>query len=56
MFAAIAHFIPMSWFNGSVIRFSRTPALVQAGALALLALAIRYMSSTAASPFIYSKF
>jgi D-alanyl-lipoteichoic acid acyltransferase DltB (MBOAT superfamily) len=56
LFAAVVHFVPASWFNGSIIRFARTPALVQAGALALLALVIRYVSSAAASPFIYSKF
>ena len=56
IFAAAAHFVPASWFNGSVIRFARTPALVQAAALALLALAIRYISATDAAPFIYSKF
>jgi hypothetical protein len=56
IFAAAAHFVPTSWFNGGMVRFARTPALVQAGALALLALAIRYVSATAASPFIYSKF
>jgi alginate O-acetyltransferase complex protein AlgI len=54
--AALVHFVPASWFNGSIIRFARTPALIQAAALALLALAIRYVSATGAAPFIYSKF
>lgn len=54
--AAVMHFVPATWFNGGVIRFARTPALIQAAALALLALAIRYVSATGAAPFIYSKF
>ena len=54
--AAAAHFVPAAWFNGSMIRFARTPALVQAAALVLLVLAMRFISSTAASPFIYSRF
>jgi D-alanyl-lipoteichoic acid acyltransferase DltB (MBOAT superfamily) len=54
--AAAAHFVPASWFNAGIIGFSRTPALVQAVALALLAVSIRYVAATAASPFIYSKF
>jgi alginate O-acetyltransferase complex protein AlgI len=56
IFAAVAHFVPASWFNGGIIRFARTPALIQAAALALLALAIRYVSATGPAPFIYSKF
>jgi len=54
--AAAAHFIPVAWFNGSIIRFSRTPALVQAAALVLLVLAMNFMVSTAPAPFIYSRF
>jgi hypothetical protein len=56
VFAAAAHFVPHSWYNGSIVRFARVPALVQAGALALLAVAIRYVAATGATPFIYSKF
>jgi D-alanyl-lipoteichoic acid acyltransferase DltB (MBOAT superfamily) len=54
--AAAGHFIPQAWFNGSVIRFSRTPALLQAAALALLVMGIRYVAATGAAPFIYSRF
>jgi D-alanyl-lipoteichoic acid acyltransferase DltB (MBOAT superfamily) len=54
--AALAHFIPQTWFNLGVGRFTRTPALVQACALALLAAGIRYVAATGAAPFIYSKF
>jgi len=50
------HFLPKSWYDGSVLLFTRTPAVIQAGALAALTLAIRYVASTGAAPFIYSKF
>jgi alginate O-acetyltransferase complex protein AlgI len=54
--AAAGHFLPQSWYNVSIGRFARVPALVQAGALAILALAIHYVAATGAAPFIYSKF
>ena len=50
------HFLPKSWYDGGVLLFARTPAVIQAGALAALTLAIRYVASTGAAPFIYSKF
>ncbi len=53
---AAAHFLPKSWHDESVLLFTRTPAVMQAGALAALTLAIRYVASTGAAPFIYSKF
>jgi alginate O-acetyltransferase complex protein AlgI len=53
---AAAHFIPKSWYDGSIIGFSRTPALIQSAALALLVLAIQRVASTGAAPFIYSRF
>jgi D-alanyl-lipoteichoic acid acyltransferase DltB (MBOAT superfamily) len=56
LFAVAAHFAPKTWYDGGIVRFSRTPALVQAGALALLSIAIRHVAATGASPFIYSKF
>src|SRR6185437_453869 len=34
LLAAAAHFAPASWFNTGIIGFARTPALVQAAALA----------------------
>jgi D-alanyl-lipoteichoic acid acyltransferase DltB (MBOAT superfamily) len=55
-FAAAAHFVPKNWYDGGIIVFARAPALVQAGALAMLALAIRCVAATGATPFIYSKF
>ena len=54
--AVAAHYVPQSWYSGSVIGFARTPALIQAGALALLVFAIRFVAATGAAPFIYSKF
>ncbi len=54
--AMAAHFVPKSWYDGSIVIFSRTPAVAQAAALALLTVAIRYTSSTGAAPFIYTKF
>jgi D-alanyl-lipoteichoic acid acyltransferase DltB (MBOAT superfamily) len=53
---AAAHFIPKSWYDGSIIGFSRTPALIQSAALALLVLAIQRVASTGAAPFIYTRF
>jgi len=55
-FAAAAHFVPRGWYNNSILVFARAPALVQAGALTLLAVTIRYVAATGATPFIYSKF
>jgi alginate O-acetyltransferase complex protein AlgI len=54
--AVVAHYVPQAWYSGSVIGFARTPALIQAAALALLAFAIRFVAATGAAPFIYSKF
>jgi D-alanyl-lipoteichoic acid acyltransferase DltB (MBOAT superfamily) len=56
LLAAAAHFVPASWFSAGIVRFARTPAIVQAAAIALLVLAIRYVSSADAAPFIYSRF
>ncbi len=52
----VGHFLPKSWYDGSLLLFARTPALVQAAALAVLTVAIRYVASTGAAPFIYTKF
>jgi alginate O-acetyltransferase complex protein AlgI len=56
LFGAAAHFIPKSWYDGSIIGFSRTPALVQSAALALLVFAIQRVAATGAAPFIYTRF
>jgi hypothetical protein len=36
--------------------YVKSPAVVQAAAMALLVLAIEFTSSTGAAPFIYTKF
>jgi alginate O-acetyltransferase complex protein AlgI len=53
---ALAHFIPRSWYDGAVIRFARTPAVVQSAAMAALVIAIQRVAATGAAPFIYTKF
>ncbi|MCC6588580.1 MAG: MBOAT family protein [Bryobacterales bacterium] len=52
----LAHYIPKNWFEKLRDLFARAPFYAQAGALALLALAINYVASTGAAPFIYTKF
>jgi D-alanyl-lipoteichoic acid acyltransferase DltB (MBOAT superfamily) len=54
--AIAGHFTPKSWYDGTVVRFTRTPAVVQAASLVLLMVAIQFLSATGAAPFIYSKF
>jgi D-alanyl-lipoteichoic acid acyltransferase DltB (MBOAT superfamily) len=54
--AAAAHFTPRSWHEFGLRKFALAPAFVQAGALALLLMAVRLVSSAGAAPFIYSKF
>jgi alginate O-acetyltransferase complex protein AlgI len=51
-----AHFLPKPWYDGSIVAFARTPAVIQAAAMALVVVAIRFVSSTGATPFIYTKF
>lgn len=51
-----AHFIPKRWFDASMNLFERSPALAQAAALTMLIVAIQYVASTGAAPFIYTKF
>ncbi|MES1258830.1 MAG: MBOAT family O-acyltransferase [Acidobacteriota bacterium] len=56
LFAALAHFLPVKWFDTGLQWFERTPAALQAASLALLVVAIQLVASTGAAPFIYSKF
>jgi alginate O-acetyltransferase complex protein AlgI len=53
---AVGHFMPKRWHDTGVVWFARTPAMLQAAALAGLVIAIQKVSSTDAAPFIYSKF
>jgi alginate O-acetyltransferase complex protein AlgI len=50
------HYIPKNWFERLRDLFAQAPFYAQAGALALLAVAINYVASTGAAPFIYTKF
>jgi len=52
----VAHFIPKAWFDAGQGWFARSPALLQAGAMALLIVAIQYVAAAGAAPFIYQKF
>lgn len=54
--AAVAHYLPGSWYEGSLRLYARAPFYAQAAALALLVIAIRYVSATGAAPFIYTRF
>ncbi len=54
--AAISHFVPKHWYDGTQDLFVRSPSYVQAGALALLVVAIQYVATTGAAPFIYTRF
>jgi D-alanyl-lipoteichoic acid acyltransferase DltB (MBOAT superfamily) len=50
------HYIPKSWFDTSVVWFSRAPAVLQAASLAVLFIVIRLVASSGAAPFIYTRF
>ncbi|HEX4274302.1 MAG TPA: MBOAT family O-acyltransferase [Bryobacteraceae bacterium] len=53
---AAAHFIPKTWYEGTLANFTRTPALVQSAALTLLLVTIQRVAANGAAPFIYSRF
>ena len=55
-FGVVAHFMPKAWFEAGQGWFVRSPALLQAGAMALLVVAIQYVATSSAAPFIYQKF
>jgi D-alanyl-lipoteichoic acid acyltransferase DltB (MBOAT superfamily) len=54
--AVLAHYTPKRWYDFSVNLYVRVPFYVQAAAMALLVLALGYISSTGAAPFIYTNF
>jgi hypothetical protein len=57
LFIAVAgHYIPKRWFDVSLNRFQRAPALAQAAVLTVLTVAIQYVATTGAAPFIYTNF
>ncbi len=56
LIGVVCHYVPKQLYDFSMDLYVRSPAVIQAGALALLVLAIEFTSSTGAAPFIYTKF
>ncbi len=54
--AIAGHYMKKEWFDFSRDSFARVPFFAQAIVLMLLAIAIQYVASTGAAPFIYTKF
>ena len=54
--AAAAHYVPKGWYDFSLQTFSKAPFYVQAAAMTLLVIALQFVGSTGAVPFIYTKF
>ncbi len=51
-----AHYLPKNWYAVSLDLYARSPYYVQAAAMAVLVLAIHYVATTGAAPFIYTRF
>jgi alginate O-acetyltransferase complex protein AlgI len=54
--AILAHFVPKEWYDAGLRFFSAAPYYAQAGAMALLVIAIQYVAGSGTAPFIYSRF
>ena len=54
--AIAAHSMPKAWYERTRELFAATPFYVQAATLMLLAIAVHYIASTGAAPFIYTRF
>ncbi len=54
--AVAAHYWPKGWYQRVLSVYCRAPFYAQAAALALLALAIRFVAATGAAPFVYQRF
>jgi len=54
--AACAHYLPKSWYDGTLKLYRDSPFYAQAAAMALLVVAIQYVGTTGAVPFIYNRF
>jgi D-alanyl-lipoteichoic acid acyltransferase DltB (MBOAT superfamily) len=54
--AALLHYLPDDFYKTLLFRFERAPALVQAMALAAVAIGIQYVASTGSAPFVYQRF
>jgi len=54
--AAVAHYLPKNWYDRCVAIYNQSPFYVQAGAMAMLVVAIQYVGASGAAPFIYNRF
>jgi len=54
--AAGAHYLPKDWYTRSLALYNESPFYVQAGAMALIVVAIQYAGATGSVPFIYNRF
>jgi alginate O-acetyltransferase complex protein AlgI len=54
--AICAHFVPRAWYDAGLRFFSSAPYYAQAGAMALLVIAIQRVAGAGSAPFIYSRF
>lgn len=54
--AAVAHYVPKHWYEFSQQTFVKAPFYLQAAAMTLLVIALQYVASTGAVPFIYTRF
>ncbi len=54
--AAIAHYVPRTWYEFSEELYVKSPFYVQATAMALLVVALQYVAATGSVPFIYTRF
>jgi len=54
--AAAGHAVPSKWYDRGLNFYAARPFYVQGAALAALVLSLQYVASTAAAPFIYTRF
>jgi len=54
--AALAHVMPLKWFERGRDAFAASPFYVQAAALMILMISLQYLAATGAAPFIYARF
>jgi alginate O-acetyltransferase complex protein AlgI len=54
--AIAAHYIPTRWYDGCLQLYCQFPYYAQAAAIAVVAVAIRYIAGSGSAPFIYSRF
>jgi alginate O-acetyltransferase complex protein AlgI len=56
LIGVLAHYVPKKWYDWSLTLYVDAPFYAQAGALALLVLALQNVVQSGAAPFIYTKF